>query len=240
MGFFEEVTKDPQAVAWAERLAIIARRFRSKVVKSGWWRQFALLRKDRGEEEVERVLSWYEQHADDDYVPRASHAKVFREKFPQIARCMESVTLPAADLYGERVATRMIDRLKFPPNVQAVLPSIITTTDRAWAVFCSVMRDEMRKLNASDPQQLREIHFILHVGGMHAPSFVEDWCELLSKKTGHLPAYGGQLGRLAFRPESEWFHGYFWQTWAENWCRNPAAFDDLLGRLKVTKLEAKE
>lgn len=231
MGFLSDDKTDDQAHNWAVRL-------RNCVIASGtgqtpkyiylteWTKHFALLRKEQGEELVEKVLGWYERNYDKQYTPKALSGATFRQKFEAIRAAMnrsEDSPEEEIDQRSKDLAKVLSNNWNFPVEIQSQLPKIIQKTRDNWKRF----HWSLTKIDGSP----REDRFLSVVLDTYSPSFIQDWIIFISNRYGKQQHYTGPVMSLAWTKDSPQFRQSFWRQWSLEWCGSPLTFEDLLDRL---------
>jgi hypothetical protein len=98
-----------------------SRRVFRKHILSKWAKEIEILLTHFEKEEIEKVIAWYAQHWNDEYMPQAYSAKGFVDKFGAIKRLFDSQNSSQASvedriLEKEQKATdrrqSILDRLK--------------------------------------------------------------------------------------------------------------------------------
>lgn len=176
-----------------------------------------------------RVLRWYIAHITERYVPRATTARLFRLKFEQIEAAMTATKTDTVTVSEQ--TTRVVDRLanehSWPPELLTHLPSIVQRSDTALTRF-------LARIRAATDLSEREQLFIEHILSTYLNTgwFVEYcWMPYWADAVGWQEHWRGRSIELVFDPRGESFLTGLWRVWANDWCRNPEAFDGLLERL---------
>lgn len=235
MAFFDAKPKDPQAKEWGKRLystLIAAKRHVGRGTMQGvaWTQQFIMLKKEHGEEKVKRVLEWYLEHMNDEFVPQANSGTAFRFKFSQIAAAMErDSSVVEVDKWSKGLAEKLANQFSWPVEVLACLPQIISLTRKR----CHEFFDKMNDYPFGEGS--REVEFAAHLLADKACFFVNEWMRHLGIMLDGKEHYLGIPLRLAFHPESKGFKDSFWAQWSVEYCASFEAFDHVLEKLNEQK-----
>lgn len=106
--------------------------------KSAWAREFATLRVAHDTFDIDKLLSWYNTHIGEDYVPVAHSAKAFRLKFDAIVEAKkradrDNPQVEITDL-GRQVGTSL-RHLRWPKGTEADLLTAVQLTLDTYRAF---------------------------------------------------------------------------------------------------------
>jgi hypothetical protein len=179
------------------------------------------LHKAHGVEAVGLVLDWYIAHLGDEFTPCAYSASALLVKYPQLERAMQRVDDETSDVdqrwrdLSERIQQDYI----LPTEISIHLPRILQQSHQNWFKFYAIMAN----LNTEG----RDYRFTRHIMEAH-PTFTQEWGEYLGYAYNKMRSYTGAPLGLAWKPDSVRFCDAFWRKWAQEWCSNHEAFDELL------------
>jgi hypothetical protein len=233
-GFFPQKGKfDTQTKAWVDKLmAVLTEKsmFQGKQNDQWWLRKFADLRDQEGPLVVDEVLDWYCEHMGEPYVPTVYTPLNFCDKFKMILAAMKrDIDQTEVSDVAKKMSQTLGSHYSFPPEIAAVLPQLITISQRNWDAFCEKVINH--EYHGGFPLEERQARFLNRVMRQHAPGFVMNWMSAIGEKYRSMEHYTGNVMMLAFTPNSVLFKESFWRMWAQEWCADANAFDYLLDRL---------
>ena len=130
-----------------------------------WYRDFAALGRDVGEEHLEKVLVWYIKHMDEDYMPEAYTARAFRDKFPAIeAKYREDPASVEVSPEAAEVTARVAATHPVPKGILKKLPAIIQRSMDAYKPFWESLYPLAEKM-AKDPEAHWDLSLLRHLLG---------------------------------------------------------------------------
>ncbi len=230
MAFFGHEPGDVQLDNWSRRLFAVLKRAACGVAGDGpapgWRRQFRRLRSVHGQDAVEDGLAYFEAHAGDPGLPEVGSMTRFRAKFGEILR-QAQVSAASGETVPARfrgMAERLLGRLtRFPPEIRLVLPAVLERSQAAWD-------DWSRNLESRAGDGYgggRAAGFLRRVLDMHAPTFAEQWAEILHDRHGGRRVFTWPTSSLVWSPKDPLFLS-LWRRWSAEWCDDPTAFDYLI------------
>jgi hypothetical protein len=234
MSFFEEQPRD-NTVELAKALNKYLR-VKGTSSKSNL-RMLFLLCKKHGREEVVKVMEWYRDHKQDDFVPQVNSITQFYAKYGNIVKAMmtqQEVAVEPVQEMDTRVfnmTSRLATELQYPPEILARLYTIAKLSDNRWKDFCV-------HTSATATCESRDQSFLNHILMLEAVLFVENWLRFLSQKFGKMEHYTAPWDRCIWRLDHVSFRESFWCKWSYDWCGDLYAFDALLNDLTKEQRDA--
>lgn len=201
-----------------------------------WADEFRRLREQlgAGQDRVDPLLDWYEQHLPDRYTPQAYSARTFRDKFAQLeaaaerCRCKASPCKPEApppelDKAGQRVLAELLE-LHWPKGSAAQVPHVVAASLAAY-------RDFLRRLKEAElPRKLSDFRGYLLDTLSDPATFVSGYLERECARYARWEDWSGTVQPLS--PTARRFVqlGY---EFSQEWCGGPERWDELMRAVGV-------
>lgn len=243
MPFFEEeqpakkTTPSERDKVWAGILflAIKDEGFRtSKASMKAWANEFRMLRGFVKKKRIKKVLDWYCENINQDYVPHAFSAGGFRKKFIAIEKAMERAI--GVQVLVSDEAQRIADRLaimKWPKGSKAQVPACCELTLTFFKEFKKRLQDYIIEGTFKPKSVNRAAYrFAGHLNETMPSSqhFTEMWLRACLAEVEGWEDWSGDLTKMACKYKAKRFL-QIGREWADKFCSDPSRWDKLIGVL---------
>lgn len=184
-----------------------------KVHLSSWSTHFRKLRQTFNDDlRIDKVLEWYCQHINAEFVPIAHSAAGFRNKFPAIEMAMVRDLKKNPDVEVSDRAKKLaqwLSRFKWPMGSGEKLPVVIQASLDAYFVFMHKIKAFIRLPRfGKDALRVQAFANELTYKFGHADTFMEQWFGTVFKQVRKWKTWSGDLTQYIFTPHHKLFKAF--------------------------------
>lgn len=195
-----------------------------------WVVVFRSLIEERGEDEVERVLTWFCANIKKMGAPHIYSAAGFAAFFDRVKKAVDAEQSKVVELPNE--VRKLIDEAikgKAPPAVHDSLNMVLLASWLNYKQFLSKARAIQQSTN--DRRLGKFINHLFESRRLCRPvDFVRAWMERQFKRVGRWAEWSGSPEMITFSIESKDFH-VMGRNWSHEWSGSIVLFDRLMNEM---------